>query len=530
MRSGLGAAMAAMLLAACAQVREPQGGPKDGTAPVLLSAEPANGSTGFDARRIVLHFDERIKLDRVRERLLISPPLAQPPDVSIARGSDVVIELKAPLLANTTYTFNIGETVQDLSEGNAAAGLTYVVSTGAYLDSLTMHGQVVDAFTGTAATSVLVLLHDTADTAGVVHGTPAYFTRTDGGGLFTLSHLRHGPFRLTALRDQNANLRYDLPNEDIAFEPRPVDPPDTLVHRLLLFRPVPAEQQVSEARVLPDRGWRVVLARPSHELTLHPLDHEGGVLQWWPQWSAARDTVVFWPSDTTQLTGQRFAIQEEGRVLDTLTYRPTQKMPFNVIAQVSTDAVDRVQSLVSSRPLVAIDTARMRLHADTVDLPFTAALDSADHRVLHLRSPLEAGRSATLDLLPKALVDPYGGTNDTLHLVWGTAAAMTFGKLRVRIAIDSTSTLEGPFILQLLGAQGQVVRQEIVPQLPRTAVWDLLTPGAYSLRLIGDRNGDGKWTTGAFTTGLSPERTFIHTEPVTVRANWDVEVDWTIRP
>ncbi|HRQ83964.1 MAG TPA: Ig-like domain-containing protein, partial [Flavobacteriales bacterium] len=68
-----------LLMAGCAQVKEPQGGPKDTAPPALLDASPAYGSTQFTGNRIVLRFDERVKLDRVRERLLVSPPLALPP-------------------------------------------------------------------------------------------------------------------------------------------------------------------------------------------------------------------------------------------------------------------------------------------------------------------------------------------------------------------------------------------------------------------------------------------------------------------
>ena len=82
-----------VLLAACAQIREPQGGPKDTEPPKLLSSEPVDGSIRFSGKRIVLHFDERVKLDRVRERLLVSPPLAKAPDVLVSGSKDVVITL-----------------------------------------------------------------------------------------------------------------------------------------------------------------------------------------------------------------------------------------------------------------------------------------------------------------------------------------------------------------------------------------------------------------------------------------------------
>ena len=230
----------ALLLGACAQVREPQGGPKDTVAPLLLQADPPNNSTRFASQRIVLRFSERVKLDRVRDKLLISPPLVSPPDVLVSGGSNVIIDLNGPLAPNTTYTFNIGDAVQDLTESNGAAGITYVVSTGEWLDSLSVIGSVVNAATDLPEEGALVMLHDELDTAGLVRGSPAYFTRTDKQGGFHLDHLRSGRFKLSALRDQNADRRFDLPNEDVAFADSLVDPVDSHVQVLRLFR-VPAD-------------------------------------------------------------------------------------------------------------------------------------------------------------------------------------------------------------------------------------------------------------------------------------------------
>ena len=91
----------------------------------------------------------------------------------------MVIALRAPLAPNTTYTFNIGEAVTDITEGNAAAGLTYVISTGEVLDSLVLRGIVIDAFTDKPEPDVLVVLHSDTDTTGFISGRPAYFTLTD---------------------------------------------------------------------------------------------------------------------------------------------------------------------------------------------------------------------------------------------------------------------------------------------------------------------------------------------------------------
>ncbi|MGB6047568.1 MAG: Ig-like domain-containing protein [Flavobacteriales bacterium] len=523
------AALALLLLAACAQVKEPTGGPKDTRPPELLSAEPADGSTNFTGGRIVLHFDERVKLDRVRERLLISPPLVKAPDVSVSGGTDVVITLNAPLAANTTYTFNIGEAVKDLSEGNAAAGLSFVVSTGGHVDSLSITGQVLDAFSGLPASDVLVLLHEANDTGTVRTSPPAYFTRTATDGRFTLAHLRDGPKRLTALRDRNANYRFDLPNEEIAFLDCVINPRDTTVQVLYMFQPASAKQFISAATVLVDRGWQMVLARRAGELSLSSLDREGGHLVWWPEWSSGRDTVVFWPSDTTLLNGQRFIVSEDSVELDTLTYRALGAMPFNLVVTPARDAITGRWILRSTRPVAEVDTAHAQLRVDTIPTPFLPFVDSTLQRTVGIDLQIPPGKSASLTLYPKAIRGVMGGTNDTTRLTLGARDPRSLGKLKVELVVDSGMLVQGPLLLQLLTGQGKAVREVVLNSLPGETQWTDLAPGSYGLKLIQDRNNDGRWTTGSFLNDQQPERVFLDLEPVLIRAGWAVERTWGLK-
>lgn len=519
---------ALLLLAACAQVKEPQGGPKDTVAPQLTGSEPANGATHFSGSRIVLHFDERVRLDRVAERLLVSPPLAKRPDVQVRGTRDVVIGLNAPLAANTTYTFNIGEAVTDLSEGNPAAGLAFVVSTGAYLDSLSVHGRVVQAATGLPAADVAVILQDAKDTGDIRTMPPLYFTRSGTDGRFSLAHLRGGPMRLYALRDRNGNYRYDLPNEEVAFLDSVIDPRNPAPHTLFLFMPRPEKQLVTAAKVLPERGWQLTFAKPAKEVTLLSLDREGGRLHWWPEWSAGRDTATFWPSDTTLLNGQRFLVREDSTVLDTLAYRAMAAMPFNLTVSAVQDPVTGDWRLESTRPVERLNLDHVRLRMDTVAVPLTVRPDSIHGRTLGLGVKPPPGRAYELTLFPKAMMAVMGGTNDTTKLTLGAVEPRTLGKLKVDLAADSGTVLPGPLVLQLVNAQGRTMREARIPALPATVHWANLVPASYTLRLFQDLNGDGRWTTGSYLRHLQPERIFLDPGPVVVRAGWSVERSWAL--
>lgn len=147
---------------------------------------------------IHLEFDERIQLDRVRDKLLISPPLASLPVVKINGPRGVDISWEEELQPNTTYTFNLGGAVKDLTEGNAAAGINYVFSTGDALDGLViLAGSVANAFSGAAEKDMLVLLYNAGDTATFRTSRPAYMTRCNGEGAFTITNL---PARKRSMR------------------------------------------------------------------------------------------------------------------------------------------------------------------------------------------------------------------------------------------------------------------------------------------------------------------------------------------
>lgn len=522
----------ALLLAACAQVREPQGGVRDTQPPELVQADPPQFSTQVSARRIVLTFDERIRLDRVRDRLLVSPPLDAQPDVHMSGSKSVVIDLNAALDSNTTYTFNIGDAVLDLSENNPASGLAYVISTGGHIDSLGMVGMVVNAFTAVPEKDVLVMLHPAGVDSSFRGASPSYFTRTGKDGRFELRYLRPGTFSLYALRDQNFNYRYDLPNEDIAFHALEVDPSltDSVPIILYLFREPAAEQQVMDARVTADRALRIVTARSMSIPSMEAIAWSGGELTWSIELNATHDSLLLWPSDTTTLAGRRFILRDDTAVIDTVRYMPMEKMPFYVEAQLikrrTNDGV--VHLLRTSRPVAAIDPARAILRRDSLLVPMELLIDTGDRRSVRIEADL-AGAPARLELLPEAVTDIYGAGNDTLRYDLGATDASGTGDLIVTLHLEDTARARPGMMLQLLTAQDKVLREQAFAGNDVVVEWNAILPGTYGLKLWADSDGNARWDPGSLDDHHQPERVWRYDGIVTVRAAWDVEVNWSIR-
>lgn len=529
MRSRRVAWLTALLIAGCAQVREITGGEKDTQGPSLVSATPPNGSIRFTGDRFVLRFDERVQVERPRNGLLVSPPMDPAPSIQVTGAREVEVRLRTTLTENTTYTFAIGEAVKDLTEGNRASGLNYVLSTGDWLDSLTISGTVSHAFTGASQDQVLVMLLAEGDTADFTKGRPAFASRTDARGRFILDHLPGKRFHVVALRDLNGNYRYDLPAEDIAFAEGLTTPStgsDSSIAplRLRLFQESSALQRVREATVLDDRALRIVLARPAERMALVDLARTGGRLEWRQEWSAHRDTVLLWPSDTTAVDLGRYQVSTEDGLLDTIRYRPLRPMPFNLSLKAipSVDAQLLELRLQSSRPLAELDSSRIRITSDSLETPFQASLEAGD-RIVALRTRLEPNRRAEVVLQPKALRDIYGGSHDTLRFALGGLEARSLGILRVTIQMEPPAT--SPLILELLDAQGNTVRQVAVRQ-NEPMTWERLTPGNHTLRLIADTDGNGRWDPGHWATGTQPEMVWLHRDAINVRAAWDLGIVW----
>ena len=59
----------------CAKRGTPTGGAKDTIPPVLLDANPKQGTTNFKNKSIRLTFDEFVKLKDIQKQLIVSPPL-----------------------------------------------------------------------------------------------------------------------------------------------------------------------------------------------------------------------------------------------------------------------------------------------------------------------------------------------------------------------------------------------------------------------------------------------------------------------
>ncbi len=221
----------------CARIGSPPGGPKDETKPVPVKAKPENMATNYNRKNIYIQFDEWITLNSIYDEFTVSPPLEETPTPRL-KGKGVFTELDYREMDSVTYTLDFGQAIADLNEGNTLENFQFVVSKQAYIDSFSISGYVVDAYTLLPDEERLVVqLYKSAPDTAAFSTRPSYLGKTNNKGYFEINHIAPGTYSVFALKDFNSNMFFDLPTEVIAFSDRNItlDPdsfpsgPDTIV-------------------------------------------------------------------------------------------------------------------------------------------------------------------------------------------------------------------------------------------------------------------------------------------------------------
>lgn len=191
----------------CAQIGAPIGGPRDSLPPVLLEATPHNRTTNFTGKNITLNFDEYIQIQNLQQTLLVSPTPKINPDISY-KLKLVTIKIRDTLQPNTTYSIDLGNSIQDINENNPFRNFAYVFSTGSYIDSLNFSGNIQLAQTGKADSTLIVLLYNDLDDSAVLKKKPKYISRLDSLGNFKFNNLAEGTYHVFGLKDESGQKYY----------------------------------------------------------------------------------------------------------------------------------------------------------------------------------------------------------------------------------------------------------------------------------------------------------------------------------
>jgi len=213
------------LLAACAEIVAPPGGPEDKQGPFLLSSVPENGA--LDVQRgntVTLYFSERIVKPRLGQAVFVSPRPAEAPEVKF-KADYIVVVLPDSFEVNQTYVVTVSNAVTDLRNNKIDTGVTVAFSTGDVIDSGRVSGYLYKEGGAAAESGALVGLYNPSQLADSVPYDsvyPEYVTTSNTKGYFSLDYLPDSTFRLIAFDDANRNGRFNPPGERYAVPDRPI--------------------------------------------------------------------------------------------------------------------------------------------------------------------------------------------------------------------------------------------------------------------------------------------------------------------
>ncbi len=205
-----------IFISACAQIGTLTGGEKDTIPPKFVKSIPPEQGKNFKGDKISIMFDEFFVLDNLNAVFLSSPPLLKKPDFKIKRKT-LLIKLHEALKDTTTYTFLFGNAIKDYHEGNKIHDFRFVFSTGNTIDTMEVSGVVIDAKTHKKQADLLVMLYYNHTDSVPIKEKPYYIAKTDTSGKFNINFIKPGKYKIFALKDNDANLNFNLPQEKIAF-------------------------------------------------------------------------------------------------------------------------------------------------------------------------------------------------------------------------------------------------------------------------------------------------------------------------
>lgn len=582
--------LAVLFLFACANVVSPTGGPRDEDPPEVVRSSPPNYSTNFDRERIRIFFNEFVQLRNIRQQLLISPPMERLPEVRI-RGRSIIIDLEEELLPNTTYNMFFGDAIRDITEGNAIPNFQFVFSTGDYVDSLSVAGQVKNALNLQPEQGVYVMMYSNIYDSVPYLERPVYLAKTDKEGRFLISNMADGEYLMFALDDKNNNFRYDMPGERIAFLdslirpryiPPPVKPTEEMEEELpdmpteeaeFPIRPTPTPEDSLPARPI-DRQRRPA-ETPHPEYTLYmfqeadtvqrvtssALEKKGLIVigfripfdsahvreirepfeETWhiPEFSQNKDSLKIWFAETGR-DSLFLEVWDRDRVLDTIR-RPT--VPRRVRERAEEQEVPPLNIGFDFRRPSAVP--HFRPLGILSEHPVQSVDTGKIQLYIHDSIPMASDFLFKDHVRRHLVMEPelLEGTSYFMEILPGAFTdifGLTNDTIQRRFATTTRENFGNlilqmtlppdtiRYILQLLD-RGQAVLDKKFITESGTYTFEHLNTGEYRVRLIEDLNENDRWDPGHYLRKIQPEPVHMLRDTLRIRENWDVEMPWVIQ-
>jgi uncharacterized protein (DUF2141 family) len=537
-----------LLLLSCARIVTPTGGPKDISPPKVVDEKPKNGSVNFSGKTIKITFDEFVTLNNPIENIIFSPLLKGQIDYS-TQGKSIVVKIKDTLQKNTTYNIFFSDCIQDFHEGNKLDGYNYAFSTGDSIDQHKIFGMVANSETNKPEAGCFIMLYTEDIDSLPLTSLPEYITKTNEQGKFSFYHLKPNHYKVFALRDINSDYKYNLPNELIAFAVSTFEAKYYATDSLFLadstaFVTLRMFQEADTTQLLlpylnPQKG----IYRFPYKIPVESFDFQiesDSFIDYFSKINPTKDTLSLYLKTFFTDTAMVY-IQTDSTRIDTvelLPYKPPQRFGKNQQVENQTlnitlsnkDDLYAPTMLNFSYPIKPVDSAQILIIATLRGVKDTTAIfvNISDSFVIQIPVPykFEPKINYTLQFRDSIFFGYDGTTNDSTMFNLSKKTEKDYGNLIINYKVNANN--EADFIVELLSSSQKTIRKDIISS-NKTLEYKHLLQGTYRLKVIEDKNKNGKWDTGNYSRKLQPEKIFFIDKEITVRGFWDIEEDVELR-
>lgn len=565
--------MAIIVFLSCANPGIPSGGEKDETPPQITNTNPENYTTNFNASKIVLNFNEFVKLDNAAKNVIISPPQKKKPKVRL-KEKQIVVELRDSLRKNTTYTIDFGKAIVDNNEGNLLGEYRYVFSTGDKIDKMGLAGYVKGAHIDTVVQQATVALYIPSDTLNPYLRIPDYIAQTDTLGFFMFNNIVDAEYKIIAFQDENNNTMLD-PQEPLAFlennihtSEAPKEEADSIQLdkytlfkntelQLRVFKPVETQQYLKEyKRPLPEQLNFVFNAPRKDSLGIEILNTAENIT-FYREANEQNDSLTYWIGNKNIASQDTLRIKLSYLRTDSLEklvpYNDTLKLNYKApkktkeekkeedngekieFMNIKTNMSSRINyfdslTLTFERPVTTLkkDDVFIFTKQDTIESPVTFELKEDSmlpHRKYQVIMPMKPNEKYNIRIDSMKVYDSGNRPNQKLENSFETYDESYYGKLFVTV-IDGDEGL----LIQIVNKQNpNIVIAQQEWQKDKVLEFTNLPPDTYLLKALWDTNGNGKWDIGDYKAQRQPERVQFFAKEIQLRSNWEQEVSWTLK-
>lgn len=541
----------------------PEGGPKDTLAPILVEVVPPINSlhhpVDIKHSTVSFEFDEYVVLNNPNSYIFLSPPQSKPPTAKI-KGKKVVVSFTEPLDSSQTYSLSLGEAVKDNNEGNPFPPYTHSFSTGSYVDSLFVSGNIVEASTMLPMSNMTVLFHTDLSDSAIYKVRPRAAAKSDLWGYFTVRNLPvDSIYRVYAIQDLNNNCIYDPDQEMVAFldtlvrptgvmrpglpELVPVMMTDTAACQarptqisLSMFMEVSQRQLLRSRERVSRRQMYLKFAAPYPQIDSMILDGispDKLILEH----NFYQDSITIWINDqgpipdTLQMRLSYMRTDDTLNILMPVTdtikmIRPKGKMVENrwgemveeadTLAAYEVDAspekidqdgiIIEFESPMICTPFDSITITSKNTREQIAPAPFTVEKDTANIRrfILRMQDKMVAGYEYTLRIPDSLFMDIDGIYCDSLVKTFSLPQDENLSAL-----IVETSNVNEKYMVELVDEKRTNVYRTYHIDSAAILNFPYLKAGRYSLRITEDKNGNGQIDTGDLLEHRQPEKVMM---------------------